>query len=125
MLVERFVAALRHGDAGELTRVLAEDVGLWSDGGGKVSAARRPLFGRAEIANFLLGIRRTAQAYGIALDQVHLSMVEANGEPAMAVKIRGQIDSVYVLTVEDDAISALRIVRNPDKLRYISRQLAM
>jgi hypothetical protein len=43
----------------------------------------------------------------------------------MAVKIRGQIDSVYVLTVEDDAISALRIVRNPDKLRYISRQLAM
>src|SRR5262249_34295396 len=35
-LVERFVAALRDGDAADLTRVLAEDVGLWSDGGGKV-----------------------------------------------------------------------------------------
>jgi RNA polymerase sigma-70 factor (ECF subfamily) len=123
-LVERFVSALRHGDPGELTSVLAEDVGLWSDGGGKVLAARRPLFGRQEVANLLLGIRRTAAMHGVPLETVALDIVEANGEPAMALRIAGRIDSVYVFTIEDEAIAAVRIVRNPDKLRYIARQLA-
>ena len=124
-LVERFVAALRHGDANELTSVLADDVGLWSDGGGKVLAARRPLFGRHEVANLLLGIRRTAAVHGVALETIALDIVEANGEPAMALHIGGRVDSVYVFTIEDGAIAAVRIVRNPDKLRYIARQLAM
>jgi RNA polymerase sigma-70 factor (ECF subfamily) len=124
-LVERFVAALRHGDAEELTSVLADDVGLWSDGGGKVLAARRPLFGSHEVANLLLGIRRTAAVHGVALETIALDIVEANGEPAMALHIGGRVDSVYVFTIEDGAIAAVRIVRNPDKLRYIARQLAM
>ena len=123
-LVERFVAALRHGDAGELTNVLADDVGLWSDGGGKVLAARRPVFGRHEVANLMLGIRRTAAVHGVPLETVALDIVEANGEPAMALRIDGRIDSVYVFTIEDETIAAIRIVRNPDKLRYIARQLA-
>jgi RNA polymerase sigma-70 factor (ECF subfamily) len=123
-LVERFVAALRHGDAGELTTVLADDVGLWSDGGGKVLAARRPLFGRHGVANLMLGIRRTAAVHGVPLETVALEIVEANGEPAMALRIDGRIDSVYVFTIEDETIAAIRIVRNPDKLRYIARQLA-
>lgn len=124
-LVERFVAALRHGDAGELTSVLADDVGLWSDGGGKVLAARRPVFGRNDVAKLLLGFRRTGEAMGIPFDTVRLEIVEANGEPAMAIHIADHLDSVYAFSVEDGAIAALRIVRNPDKLRYIARQLAM
>lgn len=122
-VVQRFVSALRDGDAAELTNVLAADVGLWSDGGGKVAAARRPIFGRDPVVNFLLGIRRTAAAYGVPLDAVRVDVVEANGEPAVAIKVDGRVDSIYVCSVEDDAIVAFRIVRNPDKLRYISRQL--
>ena len=123
-LVERFVSALRHGDAGELTSVLADDVGLWSDGGGKVLAARRPVFGRHDVVNLLIGIRRTAPAYGITLDAVGFELLEVNGEPALALKLEGRIDSVYAFSFGDGAITALRIVRNPDKLKYIARQLA-
>ena len=123
-LVGRFVNALRDGDNEELTSVLAEDVGFWSDGGGKVLAARRPVFGRAGVVQVLVGIRRAAPAVGIPLDAVTIDVVEVNHEPALVLRVAGKIDSVYTLTIEDDAIAAIRIVRNPDKLRFLDRQLS-
>ena len=123
-LVERFVSAFRDGSEEELTRVLAADVGFWSDGGGKVSAARRPIFGREHVVALLLGIRRTAPATGVPLESVTLDLVEVNGEPAIVMRASGRLEAVYVPTVEDDTITALRVVRNPDKLVYIERQLA-
>jgi RNA polymerase sigma-70 factor, ECF subfamily len=123
-LVERFVAALRAGDAAALTGVLADDVGFWGDGGGKALAARRPLFGRANVVNLLVGIRRTAPAAGVPLDRIALDVVEVNYEPAMVVRVDGRIDSVYVCSVADGVIDGIRVVRNPDKLAYIARQLA-
>lgn len=123
-LIGRFVNALRDGDGEALTSVLAEDVGFWSDGGGKVLAARRPVFGRAAVVQVLVGIRRTAPSLGIALDAVGLDVVEVNNEPALVLRVAGRLDSVYTLSIEDDAIVAIRIVRNPDKLRFIDRQLS-
>ncbi len=123
-LAGRFVSALRDGDGDELTRVLAADVGFWSDGGGKVLAARRPVFGRDNVVHLLLGIRRTAPATGTPLEAVSLDIVEVNREPAMVVRVSGRVDSIYSFTIEHDAIAALRIVRNPDKLRFVERQLA-
>jgi RNA polymerase sigma-70 factor, ECF subfamily len=122
-LVERFVRAFRNGSQEELRSVLAADVGLWSDGGGKVLAARRPLFGREQIVNLLIGIRRTAPAVGVPLDSITLDIAEVNGEHALLLRVGGRLDGVYVMTVEDDAIAAIRVVRNPDKLTYIERQL--
>lgn len=122
-LVRRFADALRQGDASVLTSVLAEDVGLWSDGGGKVSAARRPVLGRDRVTGMLVGIRRSAPAQGIALDSVRMDIVDVNAEPALALRVEGRLDSIYTFSIQDGAITALRIVRNPDKLRYIARQL--
>jgi RNA polymerase sigma-70 factor (ECF subfamily) len=124
-LVGRFINALRAGDADELTSVLAEDVGFWSDGGGKVLAARRPVFGRANVVNVLVGIWRTARSQGISIDNVGFDIVEVNEEPALVLRLDGRVDSVYTMTIDDGAIAALRIVRNPDKLRFLERQLAM
>jgi RNA polymerase sigma-70 factor (ECF subfamily) len=119
----RFTEALKSGDARTLTDLLAEDVGMWTDGGGKVSAARRPLVGRPEVLNFLVGLHRTAIASG-HYDGASLTLQEVNGEPALIISVANRLESVFVLSVTDGRISALRVVRNPDKLQYIARQLA-
>ena len=124
-LVDRFVHAMREGDADEFASVVAADVGFWSDGGGKVLAARRPVHGRDAVARMLAGFHRAAPAAAVDLETVSLHVVDVNGEPAMLMRIGGRLDSVYTFTIDDDAISAIRVVRNPDKLRYLERQLTV
>ena len=121
-VADRFVAALTAGDAKGLTELLAQDVGLWSDGGGKVSAARRPLVGRDEVLNFLTGLHRVAVRTGLYA-QASLDIDEVNGEPAVLQRMGGRLDTVYVLSITDGTVGGIRVVRNPDKLRYIDRQL--
>jgi RNA polymerase sigma-70 factor (ECF subfamily) len=123
-LIGRFVEALRSGDDHAMTGLLAEDVGFWGDGGGKVLTARRPVFGREHVGTMLAGFRRAAPSAGIDLAKVTLDIVDVNGEPAMLLRVAGRLDSVYAFTVDDDAITAIRVVRNPDKLRFLERQLA-
>jgi RNA polymerase sigma-70 factor (ECF subfamily) len=121
-VASRFAAAFQAGDVNALTGLLTEDVGLWSDGGGKVSAARRPLAGRDEVINFLVGLRRVAATTGWDR-QATLAIAEVNREPALIVRVAERLDSVYVVSVENDAVAGIRVVRNPDKLGYIERQL--
>jgi RNA polymerase sigma-70 factor (ECF subfamily) len=122
-LVGRFLAALRDGDAAGFTSVLTADVALWSDGGGKVLAARRPIFGRDHVIQLMIGIRRTASSMGYDLAQLAMQIVDVNGEPALALRLAGRVDSIYTFEFAADGITALRIIRNPDKLRYIAQQL--
>ena len=124
-LVDRFVRAFRDGSEAELTSVLAADVGFWSDGGGKVLAARRPVFGREQVVNLLIGIRRTAPAAGVAARVGRRSRSpRSTASRRCCMRVGGRLDGVYMMTIEDDAIAAIRVVRNPDKLTYIERQLA-
>jgi RNA polymerase sigma-70 factor (TIGR02957 family) len=118
----RFSEALKDGDARALTDLLTEDVGFWSDGGGKVAAARRPLVGRDAVMALLIGLHRTGVATGAFAD-ASFALREVNGEPALLISASGRLDTVFVLSVTGGRISALRVARNPDKLRYIGRQL--
>jgi RNA polymerase sigma-70 factor, ECF subfamily len=122
-VAERFARAFASGNGSELTAILARDVALWSDGGGKVAAARRPLMGQNEVLNFLVGLHRTAQTTGLA-DKASLSIVDVNSEPALVVRVGENLESIFVFSVEDDLISGIRVVRNPDKLAHIDRQLS-
>jgi RNA polymerase sigma-70 factor (ECF subfamily) len=121
-VAERFARAFATGDGSTLTTLLASGVGMWSDGGGKVSAARRPLVGREEVRKFLLGLLRTAETTGLIRD-ASLAIEEVNSEPALVLRVRQRLESVFVLTIEDETIAAIRVVRNPDKLTHIERQL--
>jgi RNA polymerase sigma-70 factor (ECF subfamily) len=115
-LLGRFLLACQQGDLAALTQVLAADVTLWSDGGGKVAAARRPIAGATAVARFFLGLVR------IAPPDYHFTLAEVNGDPALLLWVAGTLDGVYTFETDDDQILAFRIVRNPDKLGYVTRQ---
>ena len=95
--------------------LLAEDVTAWMDGGGKVAvAARQPVQGRDKVARGI--IRHLSRVpEGTTVD-----VIEANGLPALLVRVKGQIASVLTLEVEGDFIRAVRTVLNPDKLAHLN-----
>jgi RNA polymerase sigma-70 factor (ECF subfamily) len=121
-VAERFARAFASGNGSELAEMLTQDVGMWSDGGGKASAARRPLLGRDAVLNFLVGLYRTGQTTGLARE-ASLKIEDVNSEPALVLRIANRLESVFVFSVEEARISAIRVVRNPDKLARIDRQL--
>jgi RNA polymerase sigma-70 factor (ECF subfamily) len=121
-VAERFARAFSSGDAAGLTALLTNDVGMWSDGGGKATAARRPLLGRERVLNFLVGLHRIAETAGL-MDSASLTIEDVNSEPALVLRLHGKLESIYVLSIVDDVISGIRVVRNPDKLAHIERQL--
>jgi len=116
-LVDRFLAAARDGDLPGLEQLLAADVTAWADGGGKVGAARRSVLGRARVARYLAGITR----FGAGLQ---ISVAEVNGVPGVLATRAGTLAGVLVLEVSGDQITAVRLVSNPDKLGFASRQVA-
>jgi RNA polymerase sigma-70 factor, ECF subfamily len=119
---ERFARAFASGDGSELTTMLRNDVSMWTDGGGKATAARRPLVGRDEVVNFLVGLYRTAQMTG-RLPDASWVIEEVNSEPALVVRLDQRLESIFVLSIDNDGISAVRVIRNPEKLARIDRQM--
>ncbi|MFJ6726959.1 RNA polymerase sigma-70 factor [Streptomyces sp. NPDC091281] len=117
-LVESFVAAARDGDLTALERVLADDVTWWSDGGGRVSAALRPVVGRAKVVRFLLGTLRKGG------DGLTYTITEVNGAAGLLVHAGDQPVGVLAFGCDGDAIARVRAVMNPDKLDFVRRQLA-
>lgn len=94
-LLERFLAAAGEGDVAGLRALLAADVVATSDGGGVVSAARRPVFGADKVAAFLLGlVRRTPPGASIAVEEI-------NGTPGLVVRVDGHVYVVVVPEVVD------------------------
>lgn len=104
-LLDGFVAAARRGDVAQLERLLHQDVVAWSDGGGKVQAARNPILGRAKVMRFFTAVLRRAP---------ECTTVGANGTPGILVAA----PDPWTLhaAVVDGRIRHLYIVRNPEKL---------
>jgi RNA polymerase sigma-70 factor (ECF subfamily) len=121
-VAERFARAFSSGNGSELSALLAADVGVWSDGGGKASAARRPLLGHDQVLHFLLGLHRSARATVDRRD-VSLRIEDVNAEPALVIRVDGRLESIFVFSIDGDAVSGIRVVRNPDKLAHIDQRL--
>ncbi|WP_073480986.1 RNA polymerase sigma-70 factor [Streptoalloteichus hindustanus] len=118
-IVERFLSATLHGDVAELERLLAADVVSWADGGGVVTAARRPVLGRDNVSRYLLGLGRRPEAAQVAVD-----FAEVNGQPAALLRFAGHLAAVITVETAEDRIIAVRSVFNPEKLGFLARQLA-
>jgi len=107
-VVERFLAAVRHGDLQGLLDVLAPDVVVVADGGGLVQAARQPIEGAQRVAAFLVGATRQAE--------FEATTVWLNGSLAARIDIGGALDTAVSLSVENGRVTRIYAIRNPRKL---------
>jgi RNA polymerase sigma-70 factor (ECF subfamily) len=115
-LARRFFAAAQEGDLAGLEALLAHDVVLTGDGGGKVPALARPLQGRSRVAGALLNWMRV----GARIAGASLRPVEVNGTPgALLLDGDERVIGVWALEIAEGQITALNSIVNPDKLAHI------
>jgi len=115
-LLERFLRAARTGDIDGLTALLADDVTLWADGGGKIpGAAPRPVHGAAGVARFLIGVTARFTPPG-----ARLLVANVNGKPTLLVQRADGTPFVVVsIEVDQSRIRTVWAIGNPDKLRAV------
>ncbi|MFJ9710113.1 RNA polymerase sigma-70 factor [Streptomyces sp. NPDC101234] len=113
-LTERFLAAAAEGDLEGLMSLLAPDVRLVSDGGGKATAALRVIVTPAKVGRFLLGVARKEGA------GMSSRFLEINGGLAVLLLTEDEPDSVLQLDVADGLVRTVHIIRNPDKTRSLA-----
>jgi RNA polymerase sigma-70 factor (ECF subfamily) len=114
----KFLEATNQGNLQDLMSLLAKDVTYWSDGGGRVTAALKPLQGAMKVSRFLLALRSKWLATAVS----HL--IEVNGQSGLMVILNDRIQSVTTFDVVNDSIQSIYTVRNPEKLQRISETLA-
>lgn len=113
-LTERFLAAASGGDLEALLSLLAPDVRLVGDSGGKSKAPLRVLESADKVGRFLYAVAQQP------IREMELRFVELNGSPALLVLSAGKPDSVFQLEVLDGRIQCVYVVRNPDKLASLA-----
>lgn len=117
-LVERFLAAASNGDLAELEELFTADVTVWTDGGGKKPAGRRPVVGKTKVTRLFRG------GFHKYLAGVQLRIHEVNGEPAVVGFVGPELFGVMTIEITDGRVSGVRSVVNPEKLGFLRRQLS-
>jgi RNA polymerase sigma-70 factor (ECF subfamily) len=117
-LTEQFIRAVSEGDMPALIATLADDVTVYSDGGGKVTAARKPVVGRDKVASFLTNIVRLAPV------GTTFRIEPINGQPGFVTLVDGVVHNVGAFDFAEDGIRTVYIVVNPDKLRPVASALS-
>ncbi|HXC55808.1 MAG TPA: RNA polymerase sigma factor SigJ [Rhizomicrobium sp.] len=115
-MVATFLAASASHDTERLSGILAHDVVLYSDGGGKAAAALNPIYGADRAMRFTLGvIRKFAPAAGLRVEAT-----EINGSPGCLLHTADGLYAALTMAFDGEKISAIYLVRNPDKLKRVA-----
>jgi len=107
-----FMAAAANGDVQAVTALLAPDVVWTADGGGKASAARRPVVGAKKVAAAVIGLVRRATQ----IRDVRVETVVCNSAPALLLYRADHLEGVFTAEIADGKITNFYAMRNPDKL---------
>ncbi len=114
-VARRFFAAAGGGDLAGLMELLAPDVVMVGDGGGKAWATARPTSGAERVARLLLGLSRRGPKMGARLEPAYV-----NGQPgAITYDPQDRIINVFTLDIADGLVQTVRSILNPDKLRHL------
>lgn len=116
-LLSAFLGAVASGDVTGLSRLLASDVVMTTDGGGEVRAARKPVRGADRVARFLIGVAKKG-GHGVVPELCVL-----NGAPGLVLWQDGALQSALLFDADADGIHALRLVAVPRKLLHLLRTL--
>ncbi|BEP51408.1 MULTISPECIES: RNA polymerase sigma-70 factor [Variovorax] len=114
-LLRAFADAAARGSLQELKALMAEDVELIGDGGGKVQSFSKVLRGSQRLAQLYFALWRRMGA------AVRMELVELNGEPGLLRFLDGELESAQTFEIEDERIVRVRVQRNPDKLARIAQ----
>lgn len=107
----QFLTAAATGDLDGLMTLLAPNVTWTADSDGKVSAARRPVYGPDRVARLVLGLLRGAVDYDARID-----LATYNNAPALVLYLGEHLEGIILIEIEDGQISHFYAMRNPDKL---------
>lgn len=117
-LLRAFADAAARGSLHDLKALMAEDVELIGDGGGKVQSFSKVLRGSQRLAQLYFALWRRLGA------AVRMELVEINGEPGLLRFVDGQLESAQTFEIEGERIVRIRAQRNPDKLARIARHFS-
>ncbi len=114
-LAAAFGAAVRSGDATALANILAEDAVFLSDGGGKLPAALRPIYGRERIVRLFTGLIRKAP-----IRERGLGPSRINGYPGFVIEAQDGRVMTVTLDFREGRVSTIYVVSNPEKLQHVT-----
>ncbi len=109
-LLHQFLNATRDGDLASMITLLADDVVLYADGGGKAQAARRPVVGAEATARLWMGVSRKAGR------EFAITLADVNGRTGLLIDLHGRPQSVIAFHIENGKIRYIFVIANPDKL---------
>ena len=115
-VTEQFLTAASTGDMDGLLALLAPEVTWTADGGGKATAARRPVVGPEKVAKILGGMFRL----GETMPGLRMDLSAYNGAPAVVIHTGEHLEGIFLLEINGGLITHLYAIRNPDKLTAVT-----
>jgi RNA polymerase sigma-70 factor, ECF subfamily len=118
-ITTQFLDVTTKGNFQGLLALLAKDVTFWSDGGGKVVAALKPLHGDRKVVQFLLAVQRKW------LTTARSDLTDINGQPGIITRVGSEIHSAITFEIVDGYIQSIYSMRNPEKLARIRKEISL
>ncbi|WP_262250336.1 sigma-70 family RNA polymerase sigma factor [Parapedobacter soli] len=116
-IAKNFVSLISQGNMEALIALFNDEISLLGDGGGKAPALAKPLFGKEQIAQFFLKLIHNTTLLP------EFSLTEILSQPAVVIQLNGEIICVQVLSLNENKISQIFAVLNPDKLNAFKKSL--
>jgi RNA polymerase sigma-70 factor, ECF subfamily len=110
-IIDRFIQAFQMQHTDILLDLLSENITLYSDGGGKVTAATRPINNRSNVLALLYGIIKKVS------EDFYFEIKNVNGQPAIIIYMNGKCHSILSFYINQETIKEMYITMNPDKLQ--------
>jgi RNA polymerase sigma-70 factor, ECF subfamily len=113
-IIQTFVLALHQGNIQKIEELLCQDVTLYSDGGGKVYAALKPVYSKDLVFRFIRNLLSHNDK-----KQAIIKIINVNGKTGLLLKGDDNVKTVICFHVKNDQIAEIYIVRNPEKLKHV------